>query len=356
MWICPVCKTSTDTPFCPRCGFDRSIDRTAFPTLGKTGNAADLFALLRQERAGLLTCPVCGSVAFSCELSGGGLRCRCCGHTHASPQPQKHITAIAAGDRHTAVLYSDGTVRAVGKNNCCQCNTDHWTDITAISAGFQKTIGLRRDGTAVAVGNNSCGMSQVHRLKDIRQIEAGFGTFTVCLHNDGSVTTIGESAFSQSDADNWLLVTRIFVGVNHVIGFNRFGHPYVGGSNKYSECDIDSWPSVTDIAAGGWHTLGLLPDGTVRATGYNEQGQCNVEHWRDIVSIQCGEYYSAGLKRDGTVVIAGDTGCIRNAEGWTDIVAISGGSLHLVGLRSDGVLLAAGANDDGQCNVHALSR
>ena len=33
MWNCPVCRNEYDTPFCPRCGYDRSADLERFPTL-----------------------------------------------------------------------------------------------------------------------------------------------------------------------------------------------------------------------------------------------------------------------------------------------------------------------------------
>lgn len=38
-------------------------------------------------------------------------------------------STLAAGRNHTVALKSDGTVLAVGDNNCGQCNVNDWRDI-----------------------------------------------------------------------------------------------------------------------------------------------------------------------------------------------------------------------------------
>lgn len=164
MWNCPVCDRKNNTPFCPVCGFDPSADAEAVPTFAPLTGAVPSAAGLRRERSGLTLCPDCGGTAFCLEKDSGLARCRICGHALPIRPAKKAITAIAAGDAHTAVLYSDGTVRCVGKNNLGQCNTGAWRDIVAISAGFENTLGLRADGTLVSVGVNDGGQCSVDSL------------------------------------------------------------------------------------------------------------------------------------------------------------------------------------------------
>jgi len=59
---------------------------------------------------------------------------------------------LAAGDRHTVGLKSDGTVVAVGWNAFGQCNVGGWKNVLQIAAGAWHTVGLQSDGTTVAVG------------------------------------------------------------------------------------------------------------------------------------------------------------------------------------------------------------
>ncbi len=59
------------------------------------------------------------------------------------------------GASHMVILYSNGTVVAMGDNWHGQCNVDDWTDIVAIATYKNCTAGLRSDGTAVWTGNYS---------------------------------------------------------------------------------------------------------------------------------------------------------------------------------------------------------
>ena len=75
--------------------------------------------------------------------------------------------AVSAGTKHTVGLKSDGTVVAVGSNDCGQCNVGGWTDIVAVSAGSNHTVGLKSDGTVVAMGANDHGQCNVNGWTDI---------------------------------------------------------------------------------------------------------------------------------------------------------------------------------------------
>ena len=356
MWKCPVCDRSNDSPFCPVCGFDRSTDPVAAPTFVHLPGGKTAPSRLRQERIDTLTCPTCGGTAFSCTLSTGQLRCLNCGHfqQQTDKPARKTITAIAAGDAHTAVLYSDGTVRAVGKNNTGQCCTGAWKDIVAIAAGFENTIGLRSDGTAVAVGNNYEGKSMVHPLRNIKAINTSTGGHVLVLHKDGTVTSLGRNEFGERNGvDSWRGICGISAGAVHSIGWNANGKILAAGNDPFLS-RLAKWTNLRTITSGTWHALGLKKDGTALAAGRNDEKQCEIGHWRNLTQLVGGKFFTAGLHSDGTVSIASTLNRYPIAEGWSDIVALAAGEEHLVGLRRDGVLLAVGVNDNGQCNVDSL--
>ena len=172
MWKCPVCDRSNDTPFCPVCGFDRSLDPRDHPTFQSVSGNRNTPSRLRQERQNLLICPGCGCTVFSLDQSAGLLRCPVCGHTHrisAAPDPaQRTVTAISAGNAHTAVLYSDGTVENI------PVPQKKRRRITAIAAGGAHTVVLYDDGTVRAVGKNNLGQCNTGTWKDIVAISAGW--------------------------------------------------------------------------------------------------------------------------------------------------------------------------------------
>ena len=81
------------------------------------------------------------------------------------------MVAVAAGDRHTVGLKSDGTVVAVGDNYYGQCDVSDGKDIVAVVSGGWSTVGLKSDGTVVAVGNNDKGQCNVSSWRNIKTPE-----------------------------------------------------------------------------------------------------------------------------------------------------------------------------------------
>lgn len=389
MWKCPVCDHSNDTPFCPICGFDRSLDPQAHPALSPFPGDRKAPSRLRQERQNLLICPDCGGTAFACDLSAGLLHCRICGYTHKIsaadpgrrtvtaisagaahtavlysdgtveniPVPHKkrrRITAIAAGDAHTAVLYDDGTVRAVGKNNMGQCNTGTWRDITAICAGYESTIGLRRDGTVVSAGNNYENKAIVHPLRNVSALCNFTGGHILFLHPDGTLTTLGDNADGQRATNGWNQLIAASAGTGFTLGLFPNGTVKAIGYNEDGRCNTQNWKNITAVATGNWHSLGLKKDGTAVAAGGNGNKQCDVQGWKNLVQLVGGKSFSAGLHANGTVSIASSLNVFPQAEAWTDIISLAAGDEHLIGLRRDGALLCAGWNKEGQCNTDDL--
>lgn len=356
MWNCPVCDRTNDTPLCPGCGFDASRDYGRFPTFGVVPDAVSASGL-RRKRSALVICPDCGGDAFSLERDTGLARCRVCGRPHgavSAAPAKKTITAIACGDAHTVALYSDGTVRAVGKNKQGQCNTRSWQGIVSIAGGFQSTMGLRADGTVVAVGNNNSGKSMVHTLSGIRSIGTSKGSHTLFLRSNGTVTSLGKNDDGERNVEDWHDIIAVAAGAPFSVGLKKDGTVVAVGKNDDGRCDTQSWRDITAISTGSWHALGLKKDGTAVVTG-KDRPRVQIQGWRDLVQLCGGDYFSAGLRSDGTVCVCTSANTsYALAEGWTNVTAIAAGDNHLVGLLSDGTLLAVGKNEDGQCDVEKL--
>jgi len=278
---------------------------------------------------------------------------------------------VAAGESHTVVLKSNGTVVAVGNNEDGQCNVSEWTDIIAVAAGDRHTVGLKADGTVVAVGDRN--WSAVFDLTDWKDIVAISvrGYNTVGLKSDGTVISQSEIA----GLSDWTDIVDVSSVQNHTVGLKADGTVVATGFNDYGQCNVNDWTDIVDVSVGWSHTVGLKADGTVVAVGENDCGQCNVSDWTDIVAVSAHDFHTVGLKRDGTVVAtnyiddyftSGTTDYRGQCDvnDWTDIVDVSAGWHHTVGIKSDGTVVATEYIDDpdygyynhqGQCDVDRLN-
>ena len=153
----------------------------------------------------------------------------------------RKAVALAAGYEHTVMLFDDGTVAALGRNDFGQCNVSGWTDVIAIWAGTEHTVGLCSDGTLVATGQNIEGQCNIASWSDVCWVTAG-DYFTVGLTQSGQ-----------------LLCT---------------------GRNLHGELGLSNWSDVIAIGGGCAHMVGITEDGEILAAGWNEDGQCNIRRSR----------------------------------------------------------------------------
>lgn len=193
----------------------------------------------------------------------------------------QNISAVSVGSFHIVGLCLDGTVVAIGSNDCGQCNVSDWRDIVAISAGNNFTVGLRSDGTVVAVGDNRSGQCNVSDWREIVEISA-MTNHAVGLHSDGTVVAVGSNGCGQCNISKWQNISAISAGDGFTIGLRSNGMVASVGNNKHGQCNVSDWRDIVEISAGRYHTIGLRKDGTMVATGSNDDGQCNVTRWRNI--------------------------------------------------------------------------
>lgn len=264
------------------------------------------------------------------------------------------------GKNHTVVLYSDGTVAAIGRNSNGQCNVGSWRDIIQIAAGFDHTVGVRSDGTVVAVGSNTDGQCNVGSWKNIVQVAAG-EAHTLGLRKDGTVVAIGRNNDHQCEVDRWTGITQIAAAKVNSLGLTRDNQVIIKGAFTTTEnFHLGGWTDVVSIASGTGYFAGVKANSTVAGHGRNTdpEGRGNysdisVEDWRNITQMAVGRCSAFGLTWDGYVRCSGrnDFGQMDAVRAWSKIKFIGAGVNHVIGIRQDGTLVAAGDNSYDKCNM-----
>ncbi|PSJ95168.1 regulator [Brevibacillus fortis] len=280
-----------------------------------------------------------------------------------------NAVSSAAGQGHSLILKSDGTVWAWGDNSYGQLGdgapavkanvpfkVKGITNVSRIAAGSNHSVALKADGTVWSWGLNSSGELgnsgsgnsskpvQAVGLTDVTEIAAG-SAYSLALKKDGTV---------------WV-----------------WGRLYGYGSTtiKFPIPVHSSLTDVTAISAGRAHCLALKKDGTVWAWGENGYGQLGIDSGAavssltktkglsNIVSVAAGDSHSLALDVNGKVYAWGDGGKGQigdgsvynrlapvNVPGLTEIDEIASGpnARHSFALKRDGTVYAWGSNDRGQ--------
>lgn len=228
--------------------------------------------------------------------------------------------AIAAGQRHSLFLKSDGTVWSCGANFGGQPGDGTYSDpsvpiqviadIKAITAGQRHSLFLKTDGTVWAAGAGTDGMLgdgssqdkntpvQV-QISGVKSVAAG-SNFSLFLKEDGTVWGCGSNGSGE-------------------LGFEQ--------NSNYPTVPVQiPISNVTAISASG-HSMFLKEDGTVWACGGNWGGQLGdgtnqTAYTPKQIATGCKSFSAAAgrsffVKIDGTVTATGDNSWGRLGDGTT---------------------------------------
>ena len=166
-----------------------------------------------------------------------------------------------------------------------KCEMNNWSDIIAVATCRSRTVGLKSDGTVVAVGDNDCGECDVTNWNDIIAVNAS-KRITVGLKLDGTVVAVGKNDYGECDVANWRNIIAVATSLYHMVGLKSDGTVVAVGKSDYGECDVTSWNDITTAAIGdGSRTVGLKTDGTVVVAGkcskyMAEQRRKTKEKWK----------------------------------------------------------------------------
>ena len=274
------------------------------------------------------------------------------------------VQAVAAGDGHSLIVRTDGSLWAMGLNAYGELGdgttTQRDAPVLVLSGGVQ----------AVAAG-------------DLQTVAAG-GRHTLFVKTDGSLWAMGDNTYgqfggetrTQYDSPVQILaggVQAVAAGAYHSLILETDGSLWAMGDNTYGQLGDGttiqrSSPvqifsgGVRTMAAGDWHTLILMTDGSLWATGANWWGQLGdgTTIQRNapvqIVSggvraVTAGGALSLFIKTDGSLWAIGGTTDSNNAP----VQLLSGGvqaaatrGTHSLILKTDGSLWGIGGNTFGQ--------
>ncbi|MGG1517754.1 InlB B-repeat-containing protein [Paenibacillus oryzisoli] len=267
---------------------------------------------------------------------------------------------LATGYYHSAVLLSDGTVWAWGRNEKGQLaydtgtystwpvlirNLDH---VKQIATSIMSNYAIKEDGTLWAWGLNGNGQLgdgtlmnrtlpvQVSGISGVTAVSTGLGYHVLALKNDGTVWAwgrndngeLGDGTTTQRQLPVQVVgLTDVVTLVNagyHSLALKSDGTVWAWGRNSYGESgggiSADrttpyqvSISGVKAIAAGDHHSMAVKEDGTVWTWGRNTYGTLGdgttttrvipvqVTGLDHVKSVAAGTHFSYALKEDGTV-------------------------------------------------------
>jgi alpha-tubulin suppressor-like RCC1 family protein len=287
------------------------------------------------------------------------------GATDCAANPLTHVAAVAAGQGHTVVRLTDGTMLSWGDNRFGQlgngtksgtptpapvcalgatdCVADPLKDVSSFVAGGAHNLARLADGTVVSWGNNLTGQlgdnSTTDRTTPVQVCAMGA---TDCVANPlTGVTALAAAGAVQGQDGVWSQNLALRPD-GSVLAWGHNGYGQLGDNSTVNrttpvqvcavgatDCAANPLTGVTAVAVGGSHSQALLPGGRVLSWGDNSDGQL-------------GDY-SATNRGTPVLVCASTAAADCNAKPLTNVIALAPGSSHSVALLADRRVMAWGS-------------
>ena len=292
---------------------------------------------------------------------------------------------VCAGNEHTVLLSSSGSVFACGYNDSGQCGISSATRIPMLrkidafegrriaqlhsSNGCEHLLAVSDTGELYSCGYNARGQlghGQITQVPSPRLVTALLGMRVekvACSYYHTVVAVAGGSWFGFGRND-----------------FGQLGCEHQTDSSTPQRIEALEGKTVKDLACGQYHTIAAMEGGGVYAWGKNDYGQLGVScestnpkmvpglctaplDTAAVVKVACGYYHSVILSRGGQVWTFGRNdygqlgiGSRENMPRPTAVAALEDheiadvacGCYHTVSLSHDGKVFPFGRNNHGQ--------
>ena len=258
-----------------------------------------------------------------------------------------------------------------------------WNDIKKlyINPEYPYLYALRNDGTVCSDCDDLDVQNEIKGLKNVKDLSL-YGIEFVCLHNDGTVTSVplnpnqnldedGNFAESLSTLANCEKISTFWGGEKIIEGsgfvsarrINVFGISATG--TIVCNYDLDQmpfhdvagktwkdWTGITDILIleRSGELICLTENGELKYAGRLETGVGGVYFTKEIIDenvtqISAGTSHIIALKDDGTVIAKGDNYYGQcEVDEWKDIIKIEASGNTSIGYAQDGKIFIAGYN------------
>lgn len=234
-----------------------------------------------------------------------------------------------------------------------------------LDASETTVVYVDRHGSVKGRGDNSNGQLNLD-FDDVIKVKEG-STFTVVLHSDGSLDSVGLLTKYANDIKDWKNIVDVDCGSGHIVAINQEGTLLCTGDKTYGQCDLNGEKGIEKIFATALGTIAVKEDGQILASG-NFIGSSQLKHhsslidvassnevlvlldesqsltyysrnkefknaplWDNLVQVACGDDFIAALDEDGNVYIDIENYLIvEEVDKWMDMIAIAAGSDYLV--------------------------
>lgn len=278
---------------------------------------------------------------------------------HRGTAVARHAVAVAAGDAHTMVLLSDGTLWAAGANSAgllgdgtedSRAMLVHiMSDVASVSAGSQHTLVVKRDRTLWGFGSSDSGLLGLGNDAPIGQltptrimtevVAASAGEWhSLAIRADGTLWVFGSNSNGQLGGEVELMqavpvpvlalganAVAVSAGARHSLVVTRDQELWAFGDNSSGQLGlgvntsplqpkpqrVTALDNVIGVSSGGNHTMAITADGYLYGWGQNSFGQLGDTTTTDrsvpvavmpgVVAVACGSTHTAAVKADATL-------------------------------------------------------
>lgn len=315
------------------------------------------------------------------------------------------ITKVFAGQNHSLLLKSDGSLWGFGDNFYGQLGggtkvdrlspVKIMSDVKWASAGNRHTLVVKNDGSLWAFGDNSYGqlgngnkdavLTPVKIMDNVSKCAAGY-YFSIFLKEDGTLWSVGYNRFGQlGDGTNQNKTTLVQIAVDvsdissgqdHTLYITKDKKLYAFGANDKAELgdgttiNRNSPVFITDdvvsVSTGNENSFIIKSDNKLYAWGSGLIGlkasadRIGLTYITDNVKIVSnGAYHTAIIKKDGSLYTFGNNNEGKLGTGDTalqrlpvkiseNVIDVAAGGRHTLAVKADGTVWSCGKNSDGQ--------